>query len=197
MVNPAKFDRQQVVEQAMLLFWQKGFHATSMRHLQQAVDLRPGSLYATFGSKEGLFREALQQYAAHGERLLAQLHAQEGSALRALQLFFHQAIIEQGGRAPSRMCLLAKTVAELTDANAELLAEARCQLKRMEQAFLRLLQQAQADGELASGCLPEQLAPFLQMQMMGLRAYMQMSCDPATGERMLQQVFMPLRVVPS
>lgn len=194
MANPAKFDRQQVVEQAMLLFWQKGFHATSMRDLQQAVDLRPGSLYATFGSKEGLFREALQYYASRAEQRLIQLAAQQGSALQALQLFFQQLVITSAGSAPSHMCLLAKTVAELTDANAELLTEARRQLTRMEQAFLHLLQQAESAGELAQGCRPELLAPFLQMQLMGLRAYMQMSCDPVATEQMLQQVFLPLRV---
>lgn len=195
MANPAKFDRQQVVEQAMLLFWQKGFHATSMRHLQQAVDLRPGSLYATFGSKEGLFREALQHYADCGEQRLILLAAQDGSALQALQAFFQHLVITQADSAPSHMCLLAKTVAELTEANAELLTEARRQLKRMEQAFLRLLQQAEAEGELAPCYRPELLAPFLQMQLMGLRAYMQTSCDPVATEKMLQQIFMPLRVV--
>lgn len=192
MANPAKFDRQKVVEQAMVLFWQKGFHATSMRHLQQTVDLRPGSLYAAFGSKEGLFREALQYYAARGERRLAEQLAHHGSPLAALQAYFHQTVIGQAATAPSKMCLLAKTVAELTEDNAELLAEARNQLRRIERAFQDLLQQAQDKGELAPGQQPEQLAPFLQMQMLGLRAHAQAVGDLQATERMLHQVFAPL-----
>lgn len=192
MANPAKFDRQRVVEQAMVLFWEKGFHATSMRHLQQVVDLRPGSLYAAFGSKEGLFREALQYYAARGEGRLAEQLELHGSPLAALQAFFYHAVIGQALTAPSRMCLLAKTVAELTDDNAELLAEARCQLKRMESAFLMMLQQARAVGELAPDQQPEQLAPFLQMQMLGLRAHSLVAGDLQATETMLRRVFEPL-----
>lgn len=63
MVNVAKYDREAVIRQAMLLFWEKGFYATSTRDLQQTINLRPGSFYAAFGSKESLFREALRCYA--------------------------------------------------------------------------------------------------------------------------------------
>ncbi|WOD06891.1 hypothetical protein [Marinomonas sp. GJ51-6] len=41
MSKKAKFDRQQVIENATNLYWEKGYHATSMRNLQDAIDLRP------------------------------------------------------------------------------------------------------------------------------------------------------------
>ncbi|MFA0500949.1 TetR/AcrR family transcriptional regulator, partial [Vibrio sp. 10N.222.46.A1] len=56
MAKTAKFDRQDVVDKATNLYWEKGFHATSMRNLQDVIDMRPGSIYAAFGSKEGLFK---------------------------------------------------------------------------------------------------------------------------------------------
>ena len=59
MGNAAKFDRQQVIDKATHLYWEKGFHATSMRHLQEVIDMRPGSIYAAFGSKEELFKHCL------------------------------------------------------------------------------------------------------------------------------------------
>ncbi len=63
MAKPAKFDRQKVIDKATNLYWKKGFHATSMRNLQTEIDMRPGSIYAAFGSKDGLFKEALRNYA--------------------------------------------------------------------------------------------------------------------------------------
>ena len=55
MPRPARHDRQQALDRAVDLFWERGYHATSMKHIEQALDMRPGSLYATFGSKEGLW----------------------------------------------------------------------------------------------------------------------------------------------
>ena len=46
----------------MVLFWRKGFAATSMNDLCDAMDVRSPSLYAAFGSKEALYLEAIQRY---------------------------------------------------------------------------------------------------------------------------------------
>ncbi|MEO0991141.1 MAG: helix-turn-helix domain-containing protein, partial [Pseudomonadota bacterium] len=62
MARPASYDREEVLKKAMELFWSKGFNATSIKDLEQVLDMRPGSIYAAFGSKEGLFNEALALY---------------------------------------------------------------------------------------------------------------------------------------
>lgn len=46
----------------MRVFWQKGFSAASMNDLCEAMGIRSPSLYAAFGSKEGLYREAMDRY---------------------------------------------------------------------------------------------------------------------------------------
>ena len=46
----------------MLVFWRKGFAATSMNDLCDAMGIRSPSLYAAFGSKEALYLEALEHY---------------------------------------------------------------------------------------------------------------------------------------
>jgi AcrR family transcriptional regulator len=60
--RPREFDRGVALEAAMLAFWRKGFAATSMNDLCDAMDVRSPSLYAAFGSKEALYLEALQHY---------------------------------------------------------------------------------------------------------------------------------------
>ncbi|MYZ42656.1 TetR/AcrR family transcriptional regulator [Achromobacter sp. KS-M25] len=60
--RPRGFDRQVALRDAMLMFWNKGFEETSMTDLTQATGLRSASLYAAFGSKEAIFREALDMY---------------------------------------------------------------------------------------------------------------------------------------
>ncbi len=170
MANTAKYDRQDVIQKATDLFWEKGFHATSMRNLQEAIDMRPGSIYASFGSKEGLFKETLQHYADDSLALLRSYAKENEPPLAALREFLMSVVVNQK-QAPSNMCMLVKTISELTDDNAELLADAKQLLGGVELEFAKLFTQAQARGELDGSKDPKRLASLLQMQLMGLRAY--------------------------
>jgi AcrR family transcriptional regulator len=60
--RPREFDRDAALEAGMQLFWRKGFAATSMNDLCEAMGIRSPSLYAAFGSKEALYLEAVQHY---------------------------------------------------------------------------------------------------------------------------------------
>lgn len=165
-----KFDRQVVIDKATNLFWEKGFHATSMRNLQETIDMRPGSIYAAFGSKEGLFKETLHHYANASLRQLKALAEKHESPLAALREFLNNVLSRQS-QAPSNMCMLVKTISELTNDNAELLSEAQHLLEKVETSFAELFAEAQTKGELDKHKDPKRLASLLQMQVMGLRAY--------------------------
>ena len=170
MVTSTKHNRQDVIQKATDLFWEKGFHATSMRNLQEAIDMRPGSIYASFGSKEGLFKETLQYYANESLARLKSFEDAHESPLDALREFLTSVVISQTQK-PSNMCMLVKTISELTADNAGLLAEAQQLLAKVEAGFAELFAKAQANGELDSSKDPGRLASLLQMQVMGLRAY--------------------------
>jgi AcrR family transcriptional regulator len=60
--RPREFNRDAALEAAMFLFWRKGFAATSMNDLCDAMGVRSPSLYAAFGSKEELYLEAVARY---------------------------------------------------------------------------------------------------------------------------------------
>jgi AcrR family transcriptional regulator len=60
--RPRAFDREAALSQATHLFWAKGFEATSITDLTQAMGIGSPSLYAAFGSKEALYIEALRHY---------------------------------------------------------------------------------------------------------------------------------------
>ncbi|MGU9825903.1 TetR/AcrR family transcriptional regulator [Pseudomonas sp. LF242] len=64
MGRPRNFDREQAVEQAMHLFWQHGYDATSLAQLKAGLGggISAPSFYAAFGSKEALFDECVQRY---------------------------------------------------------------------------------------------------------------------------------------
>ena len=60
--RPRAFDRDQALESALRLFWTRGYEATSISELTQAMDITPPSLYAAFGDKKRLFLEAVERY---------------------------------------------------------------------------------------------------------------------------------------
>lgn len=79
--RPRKFDREEALQNAMLVFWGNGYHAASMPDLTQAMGIDVKSLYAAFGSKEKLFVEAVELYMkATQDRLWA--HLAEGKSMR-------------------------------------------------------------------------------------------------------------------
>ena len=68
--RPKAYDHDTVLEQALEVFWQKGFAATSLDDLVEATGVNRPSLYAGFGDKEALYIKAMEFYQ---NRLRAQL----------------------------------------------------------------------------------------------------------------------------
>ena len=63
MAGVKQFDRNDVLDHAMAVFWRNGYQATSIQDLVEATGINRGSLYTTFGDKRGLFLAVLDHYA--------------------------------------------------------------------------------------------------------------------------------------
>ncbi|MFJ6085802.1 TetR/AcrR family transcriptional regulator [Streptomyces sp. NPDC092369] len=79
--RPRGFDADEALEQAMLVFWERGYEGASLTDLTSAMGITRKSMYAAFGNKEELFRKALERYtqgpAAYAARALEQPSARD------------------------------------------------------------------------------------------------------------------------
>ena len=83
--RPRAFDREAALAQATRLFWIKGFEATSIADLTEAMGIGSPSLYAAFGSKEALYAEALRHYREDNEALVWAGFFSAGTAREAVK----------------------------------------------------------------------------------------------------------------
>lgn len=190
MMRQTKFNRDQVIEKAKNLYWEKGYHATSMRNLQEVIDMRPGSIYAAFGSKDNLFKESLSLYAKQNMTLLTDCLADEATILLGLKRFTVHIIIKNKECAPSGMCMVVKSIAELTESDSpDLLKEATTILSQIEMTFSQLFQQAKDNGELLTNKTSNELARFFQVQIIGLRTYARTVTQQDVIEKLIDDLF--------
>lgn len=168
MARPKEFDPDEALDQAMHVFWHKGYEATSMEDLLAAMDINRGSLYATFGDKHELFLKAMDRYCAGGgigSRL--SILTQPGPALPLIRRFIG-AMLDFGLSDPLRRgCLITNTVMELAPHEKDIARTLSGRLRMAEEAFCTLLTRAQQEGDLPKEKDPRALARFLTTMMQG------------------------------
>ena len=167
MPRPKEFNPDHALDKAMHVFWHKGYEATSMENLLNAMDLNRGSLYDTFGDKRQLFLKVLDRY-CHGfvgEKF--SLLDQPGPAIPTLRRFIHGMIDGALADPQRRGCLIANTVMELAPHEKEIAGTLRQALKMAEDTFFKVLARAKLQGELSSEKDPRALARFLTTMLQG------------------------------
>jgi AcrR family transcriptional regulator len=89
--RPRAFDRDQALQRAMETFWANGYDATSIPMLTEAMGISAQSLYAAFGSKDALYREAIALYQSTVGGFGTRAMAEEEDALAAMARLFRDA----------------------------------------------------------------------------------------------------------
>ncbi len=185
MGRPRTFDEERAVEQAMVLFWRRGFEGTSVRDLGDELGLRPGSLYAAFGDKQALFHRALDRYCeGQGAGLLAAVGG-DGPLLPRLRALL-LGVAEANRLAHERRaadepglpagCLMVSTALDLPGDEAAA-QRVRATFDRIDAALEAALRGAVERGELSPGTDPAAAARFLTTFLQGLQVVS--TADPA------------------
>lgn len=158
--RPRSFDRAAALRRAMEVFWAKGYDGTSLADLTAAMGINPPSIYAAFGSKEGLFREAVELYSAsEGDNIWTGM-TDAPTARAAIESMLRASAESFSRPGKPRGCLIV-----LGALNADASNEAVCSALREQRAgnvrqLRQRLERGVADGELPNTIDTRAIATF-------------------------------------
>lgn len=164
--RPRSFDRDAALRRAVERFWEQGYEGTSIADLTAAMGIAAPSLYAAFGSKEELFREAIRVYSDDSptERALAR----DGTARDAVAAMLYDNADDYVDPATPRGCMLVLGAPVGTPA----LSGVREQLADVRRASVEQLRarldRGIADGDVPAGTDTATLAGFYSTVLDGM-----------------------------
>lgn len=198
MPRTARHDHAVTLERAAQLFWEKGYHACSLKDLESVLDMRPGSIYAAFGSKERLFEAALMTYYQQlVEGMTSVLETYDG-VLDGLSAYLRRLAAEATGMgearsAPASACMLVKTLLEVTADTPGLIHTVNQLFDRIENDLTEVLERARNRGELPPECDCARMARLWQAQIIALRTFAHREVDVEAVEQLAEDMIGLLR----
>ncbi|MFD9069863.1 TetR/AcrR family transcriptional regulator [Streptomyces lasiicapitis] len=166
--RPRAFDRDTALRRAMEVFWKQGYEATSMTDLTSAMGIASPSLYAAFGCKEALFREAVTLYdateGAHMARALTELPTAKG-AVEAVLRYNARAYADEG---TPHGCMVVLAATNCSPANAPVQEHLATWRQAGVDQMARRLERAVDEGELPAATDTEAMAVFYTTVIHGM-----------------------------
>ncbi len=161
MPRKKQFDPDLALRQAMELFWERGYEATSIQDLLDRMGINRFSLYDTFGGKRELFRAVMERYLEEQVAPWVEELASGSEGLSDLRGYFDAILARIAGPGGWMGCLMVNTAVELAPRDPEAAETARRYLSRLEEGFYQALVRARKAGEVESVIPARQLARFL------------------------------------
>jgi len=180
-----QFDRDDVLERAMQLFWAEGYEASGMTRILEQVGIGRQSLYDTFGDKRGLFLETLAHYfRTRMGPVMAQLR-EPGSPVGNIRKVV--AMLEaEAKRGHFHGCLVGNTAAEIAASDPEIAAKLAAYFRAIEDAFHDTFVRAQKAGEINAGLDPRDLARVFLHTLQGVAVVSQALRDPEMASSVIR-----------
>lgn len=211
MARPIQFDREDVLNKALGLFWSDGYEASSISRLLSVMGLNRGSLYSSFSDKRTLFKEVLDFYFQRISLILLKPNLIEtDDPVESIRGFFYQALLYEDSKVLSKGCFLFNTVSELSNTQPDLANDANDYLFKIRKMFTHRIEEAKVMGLVKSnndsasenfdggsgdisGDSSEAQANYLMGVLAGLRIQCKMGLDRVelkrTIDRALDSIF--------
>jgi AcrR family transcriptional regulator len=164
--RPREFDTEDSLAAALGVFWSKGYEAASLTDLTEAMGITRPSLYAAFGNKEALFKQALDLYAT--EKLAYVRAALDAPTAKGVAERLLNGAVEMMTSSGCRGCMgvMASMHCQGTDSPIRQAVSERTDSSRV--ALLERMQRAIDEGDFAISVEAEAMTRYLSALMQGM-----------------------------
>lgn len=171
--RPWSFDRDKAIDTAMRLFWRHGYEGVSVGDLTRAIGIAPPSLYAAFGSKAGLYREAVTRYETTSGCIDMASVGSARSLAEAVRLLLEGAVRAVTDPDRERGCLISSGMITCHPEHAELARDAAARREAMRERITQALR------PFAGACDLDRLGRHLAAVMQGISVQARDGATPA------------------
>lgn len=192
MARVREFNAEEALDQAMRLFWRKGYAETTVRDLVEHTGVAHAGLYAAFGGKRELYRAALDHYdATYGNFLIGPLERPDAGRAE-IERFFATILNAVKEKRFVDGCFMCNTAVEFGNEGDDIVSKSRDNVERMTAGFRNALKQAGARGEVKEDLDPAATASFLTSAFHGIAV---LARSKASTKRIEESVRMTLRIL--
>jgi AcrR family transcriptional regulator len=191
MGRPRTFDRDVAITQALHLFWEHGYDATSLSQLKAGMGggITAPSFYAAFGSKQALFNEVMERYLSTHGRVTDSLFDATLAPRDAIELTLRRSAKMQCETDHPKGCLVSLGLMSACTDESKAISEPLARARNMNRAGLvACIERAIAAGELPGTVIPEALAAVFDSFMLGLSTLARDGVQHATLDAAVTQV---------
>jgi len=167
--RPRAFDMDEALDKAIRVFRERGYKATSIGDLTDAMALASGSIYKAFRDKRTVFIAAFDRYAERGAEQLQRIADTPKSGRERLREVLAFYVENSHGLEGRRGCLVVGSAIELAIHDPEVAARVKASLARNEAFFASLIREGQSDGSISKRIDPEATARALICLTQGMR----------------------------
>ncbi|MEX3527022.1 MAG: TetR/AcrR family transcriptional regulator [Burkholderia sp.] len=168
MVRPREFDRDEVLDRALRVFWEQGYAATSTEDLLGAMQIGRQSLYNAFGDKRKLYLEALQRYSQRNVSTHLTRLKGTASPLAGIEAVL-AGLIDDGGEQQVSGCMGVNAICEFGGRDPELNAMREQLGPVLDAALVARIREGQQGGEIDAELDASQAASCIQVTMQGIQ----------------------------
>ena len=187
--RPRGFSRSEAIEQAMHLFWEHGYEATSLAQLREAMgEISSASFYAAFESKQALFREAIALYAVQYGTCLESLFDPDATPRDAIEDALRRSVDMQTGEGHPLGCLVCSSAVSCSPAAGEVQQFVAAIRHGNHIAIRGCIDRAAQAGSLSEGHDLEGLAAMFNGFLVGISAQARDGVERQTLQRAVSEI---------
>jgi AcrR family transcriptional regulator len=166
--RPRTFDKEQALNKAMYVFWEKGYEGTTMVDLVESIGMQAPSIYAAFGNKDAIFKEVVQRYLPivfNGQ--LSALNSSPNID-EAVERSLKECVSLFTGTDNPHTCLIMTAAINAAPEHAEHIEALKSLRKEYSMAWIKRFEKAKADEQLLAEADSSALAEYFTTLIQGM-----------------------------